>query len=81
MGVQECLTEAGKQFDLWLEEPNKRPSPDLRSTIYFYGMLQVGNAEKWNKVWEIYVAEQDAQEKAKLLSCLTAIQVPWILKR
>ncbi|XP_073818639.1 glutamyl aminopeptidase-like isoform X2 [Musca autumnalis] len=80
-GVPEALDEAGKRFTEWLANPSVRPSPDIRSTVYYYGMQSVGNEQSWNQVWELFVAEQDAQEKIKLMEALAAIKEPWILQR
>lgn len=68
-------------FKKWLENPSQKPHPDLRSSVYYYGMQTIGDEKIWNQVWEIFVKEQDAQEKVKLMSALSAIQVPWILNR
>lgn len=81
LGNEQCLQEAANRFNAWLANPSQRPSPDLRSIIYNYGMQQAGNEEVWDKVLDIFVAEQDAQEKLKLMEALSYIQVPWILQR
>uniref|UniRef100_T1PDR7 glutamyl aminopeptidase n=1 Tax=Musca domestica TaxID=7370 RepID=T1PDR7_MUSDO len=80
-GVPEALDEAGKRFTEWLANPSERPNPDIRSTVYYYGMQSVGNEQSWNQVWDLFVAEQDAQEKIKLMEALAAIKEPWILQR
>lgn len=80
-GNTDALTEAGKRFTEWLSDPETRPSPDIRSTVYYYGMQNVGTEESWNKVWDLFVAEQDAQEKVKLMQALAAINEPWMLQR
>lgn len=80
LGMDECLTDAGKRFDEWLGT-KAVISPDLRNLVYYYGMATVGNEHKWEQMWDIYKKEQDAQEKAKLMYGLSGIQVPWVLKR
>lgn len=81
VGHSECLENAGKHFNAWLNNSTDRPAPDLRNVIYYYGMVVNGNEENWDKVWNLYLNEADAQEKIKLMDSLSAIQVPWILKR
>ena len=81
LGNEECLQEAATRFTAWLANPSVRPSPDIRSIVYYYGMQQTGNEKVWNQVLELFVAEQDAQEKIKLMEALAAVQVPWILQR
>lgn len=85
IGLPECIEAAGRQFDDWLEKtrtnPDDRPDPDLRNIIYYYGMYSRGNETNWNEVWEIYLKETDASEKAKLIYGLSGIQVPWILSK
>lgn len=80
-GHPEALEEAGKRFNEWLANPSERPNPDIRSTVYYYGMKVAGNEETWNQVFELFVAEQDAQEKVKLMEALAAINEPWMLQR
>uniref|UniRef100_A0A1I8PGY6 glutamyl aminopeptidase n=1 Tax=Stomoxys calcitrans TaxID=35570 RepID=A0A1I8PGY6_STOCA len=80
-GEPEALEEAGQRFTAWLANPAERPKPDIRSTVYYYGMQSVGNEESWNQVWELFLAETDAQEKLKLMEALAAIKEPWILQR
>uniref|UniRef100_A0A7G3AQF7 Putative secreted protein n=1 Tax=Lutzomyia longipalpis TaxID=7200 RepID=A0A7G3AQF7_LUTLO len=43
--------------------------------------VAVGNREKWDKVWEMYLAETDAQEKNKLMASLCAIKDHAVLNR
>lgn len=81
IGLQECINQAGIRFDAWLNNTDERPPPDLRNVIYYYGMEAVGNEEKWEKVWDVYMNETDASEKAKLVYGLSAIQIPWVLRR
>lgn len=80
-GHVQCLQEVGSRFTDWLKNPSSRPKPDLRSTIYYYGMSVAGNEETWQQMWEIFKAETDASEKAKLMQGLSAVKEPWILQR
>uniref|UniRef100_A0A1I8P3V9 Aminopeptidase n=1 Tax=Stomoxys calcitrans TaxID=35570 RepID=A0A1I8P3V9_STOCA len=80
-GESEALKEAGKRFQIWLSNPEARPHPDIRSSVYYYGMQSVGNEQCWNQVWELFIAETDAQEKVKLMEALAAINEPQILQR
>ncbi|XP_028894176.1 glutamyl aminopeptidase isoform X3 [Zeugodacus cucurbitae] len=75
------LSEAATRFTAWLSSPSVRPDPDIRSAVYYYGMQSVGNEESWNQVWELFINEQDAQEKVKLMEALAAVNSPWILQR
>ncbi|KAH8312017.1 hypothetical protein KR044_009049 [Drosophila immigrans] len=81
LGLEACLTEVGEQFNSWLAAPTKRPNPDVRDTVYYYGMQSVGNQEIWETVWELFVNEADASEKSKLMYGLAAVQEPWLLQR
>lgn len=77
-----CINKVTELFKEWLSNPAlKKPHPDLRATVYFYGMHAIGNEKIWDQVWELFVKEQDAQEKVKLMSALSAIQQPWLLNR
>uniref|UniRef100_A0A1A9WMJ1 Aminopeptidase n=1 Tax=Glossina brevipalpis TaxID=37001 RepID=A0A1A9WMJ1_9MUSC len=80
-GHSQALGEAHKRFVQWLENPQERPHPDIRSAVYYYGMKIGGTEEIWQQVWKLFVNEQDAQEKVKLMEALAAINEPWILQR
>lgn len=80
LGVGDCIKEATVRFD-GIFKKNEKPQPDLREVVYYYGMVHSGSEDVWDQMWGIYVKEQDANEKAKLMEGLSAIQVPWILKR
>lgn len=75
------LNEAATRFTNWLSNSSVRPDPDIRSAVYYYGMQSVGNEDSWNQVWELFINEQDAQEKLKLMEALAAVNSPWILQR
>lgn len=73
----------GELFSDWLDNNplTVRPNPDLRTYIYYYGMKEIGNEDNWKKVFDIFAAESDASEKAKLQSALAAIDDPIVLER
>lgn len=81
VGYAPCLKEAGDQFNKWLANSTVRPTPDLRGTVYYYGMLANGNEQNWNAVWDLFLKETDASEKVKLMSALAAVQNPTLLKQ
>ncbi|XP_037953763.1 glutamyl aminopeptidase-like isoform X1 [Teleopsis dalmanni] len=80
-GHKVALQEAATRFNAWLINPDVRPTPNLRSIVYYYGMQAVGTEEIWDQVLALFVAESDAQEKIKLMEALAAIKEPWILQR
>lgn len=75
------MAESGRRFSEWLNNTDKRPHPDIRSTVYYYGMKSIGNEVIWDQVWQVFINEQNAQEKQKLMDALAAIKEPWILQR
>lgn len=84
MGHAKCLTRVGDLFREWINSDARetvRPTPDLRSLIYSYGMKSVGGETEWEKLFDLFAKEQDATEKTKLQSALTAVREPWILRR
>jgi len=48
-GGDACLSEAGRKFNLWLEDPYGagKVTPDLRSLVYSHGMSAAGDREAW----------------------------------
>lgn len=81
LGHESALQQAASAFNEWLANPETRPSPDIRDVVYYFGLQQVNTEAAWDKVWQLYLAEADAQEKLKLMNALAAIRVPWILQR
>lgn len=82
VGVANSSSIVTAKFNVWLN--SKQPLyPDIKNAVYYYGLYgSKGSAEEnWNKVWKLYLNELDAQEKSKLLSALSAVQVPWLLNR
>lgn len=76
-----ALTIASQKFDEWIADTTKGPVPDLRQIIYYYGMSGVGNEQKWEIMWNVFINENDAQEKIKLMKGLAGIREPWILQK
>ncbi|KAM3964208.1 glutamyl aminopeptidase [Aphomia sociella] len=68
----------------WLNNHGSRSAidiePDLRNIIYYYGMKSASPSE-WEKLWEIYLKEEDVQEQAKLRHALSAPRDTSILKK
>ncbi|XP_044317734.1 glutamyl aminopeptidase-like, partial [Drosophila rhopaloa] len=81
LGHESSLQQAVTLFNQWLASPETRPSPDIRDVVYYYGLQQVNTEAAWDQVWKLYLDETDAQEKLKLMNCLAAVQVPWLLQR
>lgn len=84
MDHPECMTKVGTMFSDWIKSDTRetvRPSPDLRSLIYYHGMRSTGTEAEWNLMFDIFAKEQDASEKSKLQSALCAINQPWILRK
>ena len=85
MDHPECMKKVGAMFTNWISNSTtrdtNRPSPDLRSLVYYHGMRSVGSEVEWNIMFEMFEKELDAQEKIKMQSALSAIKEPWILKK
>merc|ERR1711990_715191 len=62
------------------KDPKNLVPPNLRSLVYYYGILR-GGEEEWNFLFDIYKKNQIASEKTKLLYGLSAIQEPWMIDR
>ena len=77
-GNTDCLTTAGNKFLGWKNDDDFIP-PNFRSIVYNYGMKTVGNQETWDWMFDKYMAEQNAQEKLKLMRGLTCSTDAWIL--
>lgn len=80
-GLAKCLEESGKRFEEWIKAPENRPSPDIRSLVYTYGMQTKGNAENWETVWKLFISETDAQEKIKLMGALASVRDNTLLQK
>ncbi|SPP87880.1 glutamyl aminopeptidase isoform X2 [Drosophila guanche] len=81
VGHVASLQQAVTLFNQWLVAPETRPSPDIRDVVYYYGLQQVNTEAAWDQVWQLYLAEADAQEKVRLMNALAAVKVPWLLQR
>lgn len=81
----ECLKLMGDLFRNWIDSEERetiRPESDIRSMVYSVGMKSSQTTEAdWQTVWDMFVKETDAVEKAKLQASLTAFREPLVLKR
>ncbi|CAI6368801.1 unnamed protein product [Macrosiphum euphorbiae] len=57
-----------------------KPHPDIRFTVYYYGMSQ-GNSSEWNKLWNLFLNEKEPLEKDNFLDALTSPKDTSILNR
>jgi len=80
-GLKDCNDQAAKLFQAWIADPEMFISPDLRTAVYRFGMAAAGDPENWEIVFQRFLAEQNAQEKKKLLYGLAQVKEPWILHR
>lgn len=53
---------------------------NINNNFVYLGM-SMGNGSEWNRQWEIFLNEQDAQEKEKFRDALTASKETSILNR
>ncbi|XP_072938562.1 aminopeptidase A-like isoform X2 [Epargyreus clarus] len=71
-------------FLQWLNARNAgedfKIEPDLRDFVYYHGMKEATEAD-WEKLWKIYLAEEDVQEQSKIRNALSAPRNADILKR
>ncbi|XP_025417554.1 glutamyl aminopeptidase-like isoform X2 [Sipha flava] len=72
-------TKVYELFKTFLDNKIK-PNSDIRSSVYYYGILN-SNVSEWEKVWNLYLNEQEPQEKVLLIKALTASKDPQILTR
>ena len=70
--------KAGELLFLW-KQTGTKINPNLREVVYKFGMKEIGDADIWNWMLELYKTETNAQEKQKLLLGLTSVTEPWIL--
>ncbi|XP_058986694.1 aminopeptidase A [Musca domestica] len=81
LGLPDCLDQASSRFTAFLADPTNKPEPDLREVVYYYGMQRLGKQQQWEQLWQLFLDEQNASEKLKLMYGLAGIREPWILKR
>ncbi|XP_045768463.1 glutamyl aminopeptidase isoform X2 [Maniola jurtina] len=69
-------------FLSWLngDSNQTRIEPDLRDFVYHYGMKSA-TQDEWDKLWQIYLKEEDVQEQSKLRSALSAPRDANVLRR
>merc|ERR1712130_936080 len=78
---QQCREKAGSLFTSWVGNGSFYIPPNLRSTVYKYGMAEVGTAESWEIMFQRYLEETNAEEKARLLAGLARIENENVLRK
>ncbi|XP_016980391.2 glutamyl aminopeptidase [Drosophila rhopaloa] len=74
LGVPDCLEQAAQRFNAFLQNPTSRPAPDLREIVYYYGTKQSTSQSNWEQLFQLFVDEDDASEKLKLMYGLSGVQ-------
>jgi len=78
---QQCREKAGGLFQSWIGNGSFYIPPNLRSTVYKYGMAEVGTEESWEIMFQRYLEETNAGEKGLLLAGLARIEDENVLRR
>ncbi|KAJ8675168.1 hypothetical protein QAD02_010954 [Eretmocerus hayati] len=82
VGHVECMNEVGEIFKTWInDKTDKRPHPDIRTFVYYYGMNHVGSEADWDIMFKRFVDENNAAEKVKLMNGLAGIRSAFVLKK
>lgn len=56
-------------------------TPNIRSIVYKYGMMNGGSPEDWDTMWNRYKVETVPQEQIKLLYGMANTNTMWLLVR
>lgn len=56
-------------------------TPNIRSIVYKYGMMNGGSPEDWDTMWNKYKVETVPQEQIKLLYGMANTNTMWLLVR
>ncbi|XP_064190866.1 glutamyl aminopeptidase [Anguilla rostrata] len=73
MGDPGALQQATQLFDQWITQGTS-VGVNLRLLVYRYGMQNSGSVEKWNIMFQRYLATTLAQEKDKILYGLASVE-------
>jgi len=77
----ECVQKSRELFNEFMRDPsvNKIP-PNVRPSVYCTAISH-GDELEWDFIFNLYLKEQNANERNNMLSALTCSRVPWILAR
>ncbi|XP_022167987.1 glutamyl aminopeptidase-like isoform X2 [Myzus persicae] len=78
-GLPSIQTKAYELFKQFLDE-KVQLHPDIRYTVYTYGMSR-SNESDWNRLWDLFINEQDPQKKEILKGALTSSKETSLLTR
>ncbi|XP_066255526.1 aminopeptidase A-like isoform X1 [Euwallacea similis] len=76
----DSLAQVQKKFNAWINDTSKSLSPDLRSIVYKYGIVNA-DAATWDQLLAVYQEEPDASEKLKLINGLANVKNPSLLTK
>jgi len=78
-GVQSCLGNMTQMFRQWMEE-NKSVPPDLKSSVYHFGIV-TGGEKEWDFAYNQFKSTDVVSDKLILLQAMAGSQEPWIIER
>nr|APA34011.1 seminal fluid protein [Nilaparvata lugens] len=73
--IPSVVTFAHKKFTDWLLNNGSKPDVDVRGIIYETG-IKNSSKEEWEKLWKIYLKEDDPQENSRIRNTLAASNDP-----
>ncbi|XP_043273333.1 glutamyl aminopeptidase-like [Venturia canescens] len=82
IGHKHCLQNGEKMLKVFIQSNGtERPPADLRSIVYSFGLVRLGpdHLESYEKMWRIFLRENDPQEKERLLIGLADVRDPNII--
>ncbi|XP_060075201.1 aminopeptidase N-like [Ylistrum balloti] len=81
-GIDECVLEAKRLFESWLQNPDA-PNPidaSLRGTVYCTAIAH-GGIEEWDFAYRMFKASNVAGEQSRLMAALACSRETWVLSR
>lgn len=75
-----CIKKAKSLFQEWRSTGKNYINPALRYTVYCTS-IENGSKDEWNFLWKVYLKEQNASERDRILRALACSKEHWILSR
>ncbi|XP_048749587.1 aminopeptidase N-like isoform X4 [Ostrea edulis] len=80
-GIQSCVNEASRLFNLWKQTPKQNPiRSSVRLTVYCTA-IKHGTIEEWDFAYKMYQEANVASEKSRLMVALSCSNEVWVLSR
>ncbi|KAK9505908.1 hypothetical protein O3M35_009875 [Rhynocoris fuscipes] len=81
MELPSAMMKVNELFNNWITNKSDIPSVDYKAIVFTYGMKGENLESNWNQLWNLYLKEEDPQQKVRLMVALASVSDEQLIKK